>query len=123
MTQQVLRWGKINHYAYATDVTRNAYGVALPHKVSFQVERKKLYMEIKEQGRTFVTSNFYVADPATLEDEVSLLDRGIIDSTGVLEVIFFIEDTFGITVEDSEMLPDNLDSIERIANFIARKKG
>lgn len=80
-------------------------------------------MEIKEQVRAFVTSNFYVADPATLEDEASLLERGIIDSTGVLEVIFFIEDTFSIKVEDSEMLPDNLDSIERIANFVARKKG
>ena len=79
-------------------------------------------MGIKEQVRTFVTTNFYVADPAALEDDASLLDRGIIDSTGVLEVIFFIEDTFAIGVEDSEMLPDNLDSIERIANFIARKK-
>ena len=80
-------------------------------------------MKIKEQVRTFVTSNFYVTDLAALKDEASLLDRGIIDSTGVLEVIHYIEDTFGITVEDSEMLPDNLDSIERIANFIARKKG
>ncbi len=80
-------------------------------------------MDIKEQVRAFVTSNFYVADPAALEDEASLLERGIIDSTGVLEVIFFIEDKFGIKVEDSEMLPDNLDSIDRIANFIARKKG
>ena len=80
-------------------------------------------MDIKEQVRTFVTSNFYVADPTTLEDEASLLDRGIIDSTGVLEVIFFIEETFGITVEDSEMLPENLDSIERIAKFVALKKG
>jgi acyl carrier protein len=80
-------------------------------------------MGIKEQVRTFVTSNFYVADPAALEDDASLLDRGIIDSTGVLEVIYFIEDTFGIKVEDSEMLPDNLDSIERIANFISRKSG
>lgn len=80
-------------------------------------------MEIKEQVRTFVTSNFYVADPTSLDDAASLLDQGIIDSTGVLEVIFFIEETFGIKVEDSEMLPDNLDSIDRIANFIARKKG
>ena len=79
-------------------------------------------MELKEQVRAFVTSNFYVADPAALEDEASLLDRGIIDSTGVLEVIFFIEETFGIKVEDSEMLPDNLDSIDRIANFVVRKK-
>lgn len=80
-------------------------------------------MDIKEQIRAFVTSNFYVADAATLEDGASLLDQGIIDSTGVLEVIFFIEETFGIKVEDSEMLPDNLDSIERIANFVAIKKG
>jgi len=79
-------------------------------------------MEIKDQIRTFVTSNFYVADPSALEDEASLLDRGIIDSTGVLEVIFFIEETFGIKVEDSEMLPENLDSIERIANFVSAKK-
>jgi len=80
-------------------------------------------MDIKEQVRTFVTSNFYVADQSSLEDSASLLDRGIIDSTGVLEVIFFIEETFGIKVEDSEMLPDNLDSIERIADFVARKQG
>ncbi len=80
-------------------------------------------MELKEQVRAFVTSNFYVADPAALDDGASLLERGIVDSTGMLEVIHFIEDTFGITIEDSEMLPDNLDSIERIANFVARKKG
>jgi acyl carrier protein len=80
-------------------------------------------MDIKEQVRAFITTNFYVADPAALDEEASLLDRGIIDSTGVLEVIFFIEETFGIKVEDSEMLPENLDSIERIAYFVSRKKG
>jgi len=79
-------------------------------------------IDIKEQIRAFVTSNFYVADPTALEDATSLLDRGIIDSTGVLEVIFFIEENFGIKVEDSEMLPDNLESIERIAKFISSKK-
>lgn len=78
-------------------------------------------METKEQIRTFVTSNFYVADPAALGDEASLLDHGIIDSTGVLEVISFVEETYGIKVEDQEMLPDNLDSIDRIANFVNRK--
>jgi acyl carrier protein len=77
---------------------------------------------IREQIRNFVTSNFYVADPAALKDEESLLDSGVIDSTGVLEVIAFIEDTFEFTVEDMEMLPENLDSIERIANFVMRKK-
>ncbi len=80
-------------------------------------------MDIKEQIRAFLTSNFYVADQASLGNNVSLLDQGIIDSTGVLEVIFFIEENFGIKVEDNEMLPDNLDSIDRIADYVARKKG
>jgi acyl carrier protein len=79
-------------------------------------------MALNQQIRDFVTSNFYVADPKSLEDRTSLLDQGIIDSTGVLEVIMFIESTFGVTVEDSEMLPENLDSIERIAAFVARKQ-
>jgi acyl carrier protein len=79
-------------------------------------------MELRKQVRDFVTSNFYVADPKSLEDATSLLDHGIIDSTGVLEVIMFIESTFGVTVEDSEMLPENLDSIERIAAFVGRKR-
>lgn len=78
-------------------------------------------MNIKEPVRSFLTSNFYVADPTSLEDGVSLLERGIIDSTGVLEVILFIEETFGVKVEDNEMLPDNLDSIERIADYVNRK--
>jgi acyl carrier protein len=78
-------------------------------------------MALNQQIRDFVTSNFYVADPNSLEDRTSLLEQGIIDSTGVLEVIMFIESTFGVTVEDSEMLPENLDSIERIATFVARK--
>jgi len=77
---------------------------------------------LQDQVRTFITTNFYVADPDKLGNGDSLLDSGIIDSTGVLEVIGFIEDTFNVTVEDHEMLPENLDSIERIADFIARKQ-
>ena len=79
-------------------------------------------MDIKALVRTFVTTNFYIADPQMLTDSASLLDQGIIDSTGVLEVIGFLEDTFGITIADEEMLPANLDSIERISAFVARKK-
>ena len=79
-------------------------------------------MDIRSQVRSFVTTNFYVPDPSALADEASLLDQGIIDSTGVLEVISFLEDTFGLTVDDSEMLPENLDSIERISSFVARKQ-
>jgi acyl carrier protein len=79
-------------------------------------------MEINQQVREFISSNFYVQDATALADDASLLEHGIIDSTGVLEVITFIEDTFGVTVDDKEMLPENLDSIERISSFVRRKK-
>jgi acyl carrier protein len=76
---------------------------------------------IRDQIRSFITTNFYVAEPDALADDASLLDRGVIDSTGVLEVIGFIESTFNITVDDMEMVPENLDSIQRITSFVTRK--
>ena len=51
----------------------------------------------------------------------SLLDQGIIDSTGVLELVTFLEDTYDIKVEDGELIPDNLDSINRLVRFLERK--
>lgn len=79
--------------------------------------------DIKEKVRQFIISNFYVADPAALKDEASLLDAGIVDSTGVLEVITFIEGEFGITVDDAEMVPENLDAVNHIVAFVQKKKG
>lgn len=78
---------------------------------------------LRDQVWQFVTKNFYIADVASLSDDASLLDQGIIDSTGVLELIEFIETTFDIKVEDAEMIPENLDSIGRITAFVASKKG
>lgn len=77
----------------------------------------------RKQVRDFLVSNFYVAEANLLETDASLLDHGIIDSTGVLEVIGFIEDTFGVAVEDSELLPENFDSIDGIVQYVMRKKG
>jgi acyl carrier protein len=79
-------------------------------------------MEAVGAIRSFITSNFYVADPASLGDEASLLDGGIIDSTGVLEVVAFLESNFEIQVKDEEMLPENLDSIGKIARYVERKQ-
>ena len=79
--------------------------------------------ETQAKVRQFITSNFYVPDPAALADEASLLDQGIIDATGVLELIGFLEDSFGVKVEDAEMVPENLDSVARIVAFVGRKKG
>jgi acyl carrier protein len=80
-------------------------------------------MDIAEKVRGFIKENFYAASSAELTDDVSLLDLGIVDSTGILEVVAFLEEQFDITVDDAEMLPENLDSIENIVAFVNRKKG
>ena len=72
--------------------------------------------------RKFIANSFmYREGVDSLKDTDSLLDRGLIDSTGVLELVFFVEKTFGIKVNDDEVLPENLDSIQRISSLIQRK--
>jgi acyl carrier protein len=78
-------------------------------------------MDTLPRVREFVNRNFFVSDAARLTDAASLLDLGVVDSTGVLEVIGFVESTFGLSVEDDEIVPANLDSIERIATYVDRK--
>lgn len=80
-------------------------------------------MEVNEQIRSFIVHNFYVPATDRLDDEDSLLERGIVDSTGVLEVVGFIEETLGVTVEDGELSLENLDSVARIAAYVRRKRG
>ncbi|GBE12474.1 acyl carrier protein [bacterium BMS3Bbin14] len=73
--------------------------------------------------RTFIFENFlFDADDDGLQNDDSFLDKGIIDSTGVLELVEWLEDEFGVPVEDEELLPENLDSVNQLAAFIARKK-
>lgn len=79
-------------------------------------------MDIADQVRKFITSNFYMVNPAALGSDESLLDTGVIDSTGVLEVISFVETTFELTVDEADIIPENLDSIARIAAFVTRKR-
>lgn len=79
-------------------------------------------MDTRQRVREFVTGNFFVQDAAGLTDAASLLDLGVVDSTGVLEIMGFLETSFGVTVEDDEIVPENLDSIERIAAFVERKR-
>ena len=78
-------------------------------------------MDLEQRVKDFIVSNFYVSDPSELAADAMLIGRGIVDSTGMLEVIAFLENDFGIQVEDDEMLPENLGSIGRIAAFVGRK--
>ena len=78
---------------------------------------------IKNKIRVFIKENFLL-DFKLKEsnDNDSFFKKGIIDSTGIFELVSFIEATFGVKVEDEELVPDNLDSVNKIAAFIAKKK-
>jgi acyl carrier protein len=75
-----------------------------------------------DQIRDFVVHNFLFGDADKLNDNTPFLENGVVDSTGLLEVIEFLETTFDITIEDHELLPVNLNSIENIVRFIKEKK-
>lgn len=79
-------------------------------------------METSNTIRDFIIDNFLFGEAGDLKNEVSLLDEGVIDSTGILELVAFLEEQFAIRIEDEEMIPENLDSIDHIADFVKRKK-
>jgi acyl carrier protein len=76
-----------------------------------------------ERLRAFIAENFYLPPGQALEDTTSFLEHGIIDSTGVLEIVSFVESEFGITVSDHELVPSNFDSLAALSAFIRRKNG
>ena len=78
--------------------------------------------EIEDKLRNFIVETFLFGQDPGLKPNDSLLNKGIIDSTGVVELIDFIERTFHITVEDEEIVPDNLDSIDHAAAYVMRKR-
>ena len=71
-----------------------------------------------ETVRQFIRDVFFVDD---FEASASFLEEGIIDSTGMLELVAFVEGTFGISIADTELVPENLDSLDRVAAFVERK--
>jgi acyl carrier protein len=68
----------------------------------------------------FVQENF-IYDDSSLDPDASFMETGLIDSTGILEVVFFLEETFKISVEDDDVLPDNFDSVSRLSAYVHRK--
>ena len=71
--------------------------------------------------RDFVVENFLFGNDNGLKDDSSFLDEGIIDSTGILELVSFLEETFDIAVEDEELIPENLDSIKNVVAYLEKK--
>ncbi|MBN1418799.1 MAG: acyl carrier protein [Planctomycetes bacterium] len=84
---------------------------------------KETVARVEDEIRRFLRENFLFEDgEGSLTNTDSFLEKGIIDSTGILEVVTFVEEKYGIHVEDDELIPENLDSIEKLAGFIARKR-
>lgn len=82
----------------------------------------KSEQQIRSEIRAFVIETFLMGDTAAmLADHESFLENGTIDSTGVLEVIMFLESQFGLVIEDRELLPENIDSVNNQVKFVLGK--
>jgi acyl carrier protein len=83
----------------------------------------KTETEIRSALRTFVIENFLMGDASSmLKDGESFLETGTIDSTGVLEVVSFLEGDFGIQVDDKDLVPENLDSVNNLTGYVLRRQ-
>jgi acyl carrier protein len=76
---------------------------------------------VKQELRQFIIDSFLFGRDQAFSDQDSLIENGLIDSTGVLELIAFLEEKYSMRIDQDEMIPDNLDSIERLSTFIRRK--
>ncbi len=78
--------------------------------------------DIKTQVRKYILDNFLMGgDPDKIMDSTSFIEKGVIDSTGILELVSFIQETYKFHVEDVEMTPENLDSLEKIEKYVRGK--
>jgi acyl carrier protein len=82
---------------------------------------KESLVSVSAEIRQFVIANFLFGDGSSLRDGDSFLETGIVDSTGVLELVGFLGQRYKIVVEDHELVPDNLDSVAQVAQYVCRK--
>ena len=80
-------------------------------------------MQPKSEIRNFIVEYFLYGQDNGLGDDVSFLQKGLMDSTGILELLSFIEEKYGISIDDEELIPDNFDSLNKLSAFITSKLG
>ncbi|ACH38104.1 acyl carrier protein [Citrifermentans bemidjiense Bem] len=78
-------------------------------------------MSLQEDIRSFIVDNFLFGDAGTLNNDSSFIKEGIVDSTGILQLVAFIQEQYRVVVEDEELIPENLDSVSKVAAFIENK--
>ena len=79
-------------------------------------------MSLQEDIRSFIVDNFLFGDAGGLNNDSSFLREGIVDSTGILQLVAFIQEQYLVAVEDEELIPENLDSVSKVAAFVEGKK-
>lgn len=80
-------------------------------------------MSIENKVRSYILENYlFTDDQSELNNDDSLLEKGVIDSTGIMELVFYLEEDFNIKVDDEDIIPENMDSVTRVVNFLNSKQ-
>ena len=81
-------------------------------------------MSIEQRVRQFILENYLFTDDASaLDNRDSFMTKGILDSTGIMDLVFFLEESFGLSVDAEEMVPENLDCVDNVVGYVQRKGG
>ena len=78
--------------------------------------------DVKQAVRQFLLDNFLMGGSATIADDASFMKGHVLDSSGFMELVLFLEETFGVKVDDADLMPENLDCLDNIEAFVARKR-
>jgi acyl carrier protein len=79
-------------------------------------------MSMQQDIREYIVDTFLFGEDGGLQDDSSFLEEGIVDSTGIMQLVSYLQEQYRITIEDEELIPDNLDSIRKVMAFVAAKK-
>lgn len=77
--------------------------------------------DIRKKLREFIKNNFLLGNDSNLTDDDSFMGKGIVDSTGILEVVSFVEENFGFKLPDEDLMPENLDSINNLVKYVTSR--
>jgi len=80
-------------------------------------------MSVVGAVKEFLTEQEYIKSAEVIDESESLLERGIIDSVGILNLISFLEETYGINIDEDDLMPENFDSLSAISSYVNRKNG
>lgn len=104
-------------------MSNSGYNTYIAGGMKMEMDSTLVYQSIREKVVAFILANFLFGDTERIPtDDESLLQTGVVDSTGILELIEFVEQEFGFHVLDTETVPENLDGVANVVRFVLRKR-